>query len=771
MSREWTLGEVFVLRHAGFPFDWLEGLGVSEAFLEEVGALLALEQELVALAGEGGAKAAERVQAELRRGRAPQKPARAGADFPARVEAWSARRRAVEAGFTAERQRLRRRLHALAGDLQVQEAVFLSSPDMFDNVWSRYLAEPDRADNADARRVERQVYSYLQRFCAKNETTSFFGPMGYGEVEGEGTIELVRLPEARRRRTFFAVWALQELARGVGRDKALQGHLPLRVNPIFTFGEDRADCASLGLSVALGPQERRVLEALRTPRSTVELAADLGVEPPAALRMALPLLKVAAVVRGLQFGTHAFEVFDHLRAAVAALPAGEAREGWLAKLDRLDGLRAAFEGAGFPERRERLLALEAAFTEATGVPARRGEGKMYSDRLVIYEEGGSPFRLRVGTAFAQELAQRLGPGLELSAAFGEEVQRGYRQAVREKLGAQTEVLDFLGYASRLRPDGVTGSEFSPVAPVPIPPATGAVQRLEALPLSPSTPGGRFALPDVCIGGRLTPDGRVEGANVLLARVHHHLLLWNWLCAFYEDRPRMERVAGDWLAAEPSARNLTALALSRRNKGFYAFPGRKVAYTAADALELGEDGLKAAELSVRVNAEGPALFDAQGNRLQLYLPLADFSTYPPFAALAHPLVLHAPLRSGEAHVPRVELGEATYQRARWEVDLAALSRTNGLELFLEVQREAAAHGWPRFLFGRVVSERKPILLDTRSPFAAELLRHLVHQDTRVIFEEMLPGPDELWLQDARGRYTFELRVQAQRTGAGDPAGVS
>lgn len=761
MSRQWTLGEVFVLRHAGFPFDWIEELGVEEGFAAQVDALLALEAALVEAAREVGEKAATRVADELRRGRAPQKPGKAGERFAELLAKWTRARKQVEEGFAQERARLRQRLRGYASDLQVQEAVFLSSPDMFDNVWSRYLAEPERPDNADARRVERQVYSYLQRFCAKNETTSFFGPMGYGEVEGEGTVELVRLPEARRRKTFFAVWALQELAKGVSRDKALAGHLPLRVNPIFTFTEEKAECASLGLSVALDPETRQVLEALRTPRSTLELARELGVAPGEALKRALPLLKAAAVVRGLQFGTHAFEVFAHLRQAVAALPEGPSRALWLERLDRLDGLRAAFEAAGFPERKARLLELEAAFTEITGIPARRGEGRMYSDRLIIYEEGGSPFRLRVGKAFARELARRLSPGLELSAAFGEEVQRGYRQAVREKLGAQTDALDFLAYAARLRPDEVTGSQFSPVEPLRIPAQEGETQRLEQAPLSPSSAGGRFALPDVCLGGTLGPDGQLQGATVLLARVHHHLLLWNWLCAFYEDRPRMERVAGDWLANEPTARNLTALALSRRNKGFYAFPGRKVAYTAADALELGEDGIKAASLTVRLSDDGPTLVDAEGQTRQLYLPLADFSTYPPFAALAHPLVLHAPLRSGAPHVPRIELGEATYQRARWEVDLSALTRVSGLELFLEVQRQARGQAWPRFLFGRVVSERKPILLDTRSPFAAELLRHLVREDARVIFEEMLPGPEALWLRDERGRYTFELRVQAER----------
>jgi hypothetical protein len=481
-----------------------------------------------------------------------------------------------------------------------------------------------------------------------------------------------------------------------------------------------------------------------------------------ALKQALPLLKVAAVVRGLFFDTQDLEVFQSLVSAVSALPAGEVRDGWLARLSRLDALRDAFEKAGFPARREALSALEAAFTEITGVPARRGEGQMYSDRLVIYEEGASPFRLRFGKAFAERLAAALSPGLELSAAFGEQVWRSYRAEVRDRLGPGT-AMDFLSYAAQLRPDGVSGSQFSPVEPIRLPEG-GAGQTLGDV-LPPSSEGGRFALPDVCLGGVSGEDGQPREVSVVLARVHHHLLIWNWLCTFYGDRPRLDRVARRWMEREPSAKNLTALAFSRRNKGFYSFPGPKLAYTPAEAVELGERGLSASELSVRVSEDGPDLFDGAGERRPLYLTLADFSTYPPFAALAHPLVWHAPLRSGGERTERLSLGGATYQRARWETELSSLKKLTGLDLFLQVQREAARRGWPRFLFGRVANERKPFFLDVRSPHAAELLRHLIAQDARVGFEEMLPGPDELWLRDERGRYTFELRMQAERWSAG------
>jgi hypothetical protein len=87
-----------------------------------------------------------------------------------------------------------------------------------------------------------------------------------------------------------------------------------------------------------------------------------------------------------------------------------------------------------------------------------------------------------------------------------------------------------------------------------------------------------------------------------------------------------------------------------------------------------------------------------------------------ASLGHPLVLHAPIRCEGAHRPRLSVGEAVYQRERWELPAAELKGLAGVDLLLAVERHRRAGGWPRFVFTRVVGERKPYLIDTRSPFA-------------------------------------------------------
>ncbi|RJS18784.1 hypothetical protein DRW03_24300 [Corallococcus sp. H22C18031201] len=758
MSERWTLGDVFVLRHAGFPFDWLEALGLSSALQAEAARLLDAEHALVdAVRAEASEADANALREALAQGREPARKLRVGPELQAALVRHREQRAALQARYAEERQGLRARLRERAGDAGIQEAVFLSSPAMFDNVWRRYLSGDARPDTSDARRVERQVYTYLQRFCAKNETTSFFGPISYGERTSEDAFDVRTVPSGdTRRRTFFSFWAVTELARAVGRERTLRPHLPLRLNPVFTLTPGRAVCAPLGLDVPLSQEAEALLAVLREHPTPTQAAKVLGVAAEAVERLAIPLVKGALLLWGLAFQPNDFGTFESVRASVAALPESEARTRWLERLDGLEHLRSEFQSADLTGRRGLLPRLEARFTEVTGKPARRGEGQVYADRLVIYEEASSPFRLRFGQRFTEELETALSAPLALSAAYGERVQRGFREQVRDALGPDERPVDFLDYAVRLRPDNVAGSRFSPVPPVMLEEDAARARTLPVDFLGTSAPGGRYALPDVCLAKK---EG--EGFEVMLARVHHHLLLWSWLGAFYPDRARYAAVAERWLKADPAAKGLVGMAIRRRNKGFYVFPGRRLLYSVSDVLDVEEGALTPAAVKVLPTREGPVLVDGKGERLWLYMPLDDFSSYPPFAALAHPQVLHAPLRTSGSHLPRLSVGGAVYQRERWELPAERLAKVTGFDLFLAVQRERRAKGWSRFVFMRTSKERKPYLIDTASPFALDLLSHLAREAERLSLEEMYPAPEQLWLKDERGRYTCELRMQFTR----------
>lgn len=746
--REWKIGDVFVLRHAGFPFDWLEELGLSAATLALIDQVLDCERALIDGArGSGGEKAAARVRIDLEAGRSPQ-----GKLDAALLSRWSEARKAAAEAIATEKTTLRQRLHTRASEPLVQEAVFLSSPDMFENLWARYVANAPGAENADARRVERQVYSYLQRLCAKNETAGFFGPMGYGEVDdGEG-IRVERHP--MKRRTLFAYSAVKDLAQAITADKEIWIRLPLRLNPIFRLERDELICPSANLRVALSPPQRQLVAAVRQSGELKALTQSLQLTDRDLLALGMPLFKTGAILRELPWRAADLEAFTSLLDALRTLLPSDAAKRWIERLEALDALRADFERSDLAGKRKLLPALEAKFTELTGKPARRGEGKMYADRLVVYEEASSTFGLKFGHAFARELGEKLSGCLELSSTYGERIQRGFWKSIAERAAGRTS-MDLLSFAAAMQPTDDQGSQrFVTQEPLSVErEADGALEPDDAQ-VNGSSDGGRYALPDVCLERRA--DGTQE---VLLARVHHHLLVWNWLGAFYPSKPRYERSARRFIEREPTAKNLVSMAFTRRNKGFYEFPGTRVVYSSTEPAVVGAKTLVAGELTVELG-ERPVLRDPEGRELQLYLPLADFVLSPPYAALAHPLVLHAPIRSHGAHTPRVRIGGAFYQRERWELETAGVARLTGADLVFALRRMARAHALPRFVFARSAHERKPFLVDFASPFSPELLKHL-SQGEKLSCEEMFPSPEGLWLRDQRGRYTFELRMQAER----------
>jgi hypothetical protein len=752
---EWRLGDVFVLRHAGMPFEWLEELGVSEDTADAADRALAIEEAIAEdVRTRTDERAARRVESAFVDGNVASLTARERRAAGDALRRWESAVAAFVRLYDDDYDRLRRRLRSRAGHPKVREAVFLSSPDMYEDVWEPYVEGEEPPSNSRYRRVERQVYSYLQRFCAKNETTSFFGPIAYGETRG-GRGLTVRRGREPVRRTAVSYWAVNELARSVAADRRLRAHVPLRATAGCTV-EDGTVWTPLHGAVAIDPETEAVFRAVESHRPTLaELSARLAAPLPDVVRRVTPLLRLGAAVRSFEIDGETFMPLESLTAAVAALPGGEARAQWSKDLAELDALRAEFEAAAFPRRRSLLTAIEDLFTRLTGVAARRGAGETYADRLVLSEEARSSFELTLGAELARDLEARLAPALEVSAAYGDAVQDSYVREASATFGPEDSETGFLSYAAHTRPEAVEGSRFAPT------PVTLDRHALETGTHDRSRPGGRYALVDLCLE-MADAAGEPPAFDLVLSRVHHHLLVWGWLSAFFPDRRRFERSVRSWLDDDGDAAGLVALAFPRRNKGFYSFPGPRLAYAGPPPASDWEV-LRGSAFRVARRGKSVVLLDADGRERTLYLALADFTTYPPLAALSHPLVLHPRIEPSGEEDARLVVGRAILQRHRWRVEAREMpARGGGPVSFLALRRCARRRRLPRFVFVRFAHERKPFLVDTLSPFAAHLLVHLFRAGGPAVFEEMSPGPDGLWLRDDDGRYTCELRAQVLRS---------
>ncbi|MBA2460864.1 MAG: hypothetical protein H0V45_03720 [Actinobacteria bacterium] len=137
-----------------------------------------------------------------------------------------------------------------------------------------------------------------------------------------------------------------------------------------------------------------------------------------------------------------------------------------------------------------------------------------------------------------------------------------------------------------------------------------------------------------------------------------------------------------------------------------------------------------------------------------VPLAHFLFLPIFVAS---LRSFDPVGDGEG---RAQIGRLVVRRACWSTPAGVLPAKPD-----ELAAWARDRGLPRHVFARSPLERKPRYVDFESPsLRRQLVRFLARAreqvpDRPVEFTEMLPGPDEWWLQSDAGHHTSELRVVA------------
>ena len=104
------------------------------------------------------------------------------------------------------------RLRRVAGDARFQEAVTWQNPAALANALLK-VAEGAPTKPSRARQREEIVASYWQRYCAKNDTIGFFGPLAWGRVEDDGPPLAVRSGGVvRDSAVYLEAWPVQALA-------------------------------------------------------------------------------------------------------------------------------------------------------------------------------------------------------------------------------------------------------------------------------------------------------------------------------------------------------------------------------------------------------------------------------------------------------------------------------------------------------------------------------------------------------------------------------
>lgn len=671
------------------------------------------------------------------------------------------------ATFAAEMAERRARLRDLVHEPRFQEALWLSNPAIAE-VGCPYFERHWQAERRPAKikHLERRFYSYLQRFCAKNDTASFFGPLNYGCFDAAEQTSVRRVDRPlQARRVFFAYWAAEKLAAQIADDPTIQPYLrPQR----DTLRHPPRDEASALYRLTDGQ------------RSVLEIAATLGRPLDAVLHEVQALVASRQLRLDLRIPPATLQPLSYLIAAITALPSmWPARGKWLAALQRFADACDEFASADLAKRQAVLAEVEQHYASLTASEARRGQGQMFQDRVLLYEEcHGDITELRLSDSRYREISAGLVSIARLAASYSQlllDAQRAAAHVLYADLSPDGAPIAFTRFLSAWHrrpptpPDALAADDFERRLTALVAAHTdGRVCRLRAADLETlCTPLVEPIVlsPDLLIAAADLEALATGDYQLVLGEIHHGVQPSGWMLSFV-DQPDAWDAALAGMLPQPSATATPAnLIFGRRMKTAPPeFPGPSVEVSGVSARP---DVLALNQLRVAQIDDELRLLSPDSTALRFYPPSygVPATLYAPFACFSYPLVQRIAVET-DAHTPRIEIDGVVYQRERWDIPASAAPREpfagTPFELLIAGCAFQRQFELPDQVFVRTSGEPKPIYIDFTSFFALELLAHLASQTETLTFTDMCPAADQLWLRDADGSYCCEIRTVLSMT---------
>jgi amino acid adenylation domain-containing protein len=768
LAGSWALWRMVCLRSAGFPVHLLAGLGDT-----------------------GLAAAADAVIA------AQAAPAPAASGLSARDEAGAV----YAAEFPAAIQRLSVALHEAASLPALREAVAWQNRHALTtgiDVLLRRGPEPGRR-NTKSRQHEALVASYLQRYCAKNDTIGFFGPVSWSQIDDDPGIRITHPANGQSlasRITYLEGWAVRAVM--AEHSSALRPWLVPRRMP-FTGIDGMLLRLPLAPPVPLTPAERAVMQACDGIRDARDVAAVVLADPQAGLSDAADVFAVMGrladsrrLVWQIDVAPQDIRPERSMRALLSRVTDDGVREPAEKSLDELTGAAGRLAAAAGDAERvaEAMAGLEATFTRLAGLPPTRRAGELYAGRTLAYEECLRGETVRLGADVLDGLRAPLALVLDSArwfiAACGARYARFFAEAYRQRAAALgTGVVPFADFWLIVSEQLFEPSQLiEPVlatlrqrwsAILDLPPGARRIQLRAAdlkervtseFPAQPlpwptavhHSPDLMIAGADAAAGGRLT---------WVLGEVHPSLITFRyatWL-GFHDAREAVRtamrhdlRDAAVW-AAETDEKSGTSTrldtALPSPGDLRLVWAHDSCGYDPAETLTTGECDLISSAAGLRVRRRDGTfergVLEVVGDVLSTVIS-NHFDPVPP-----------------AEHVPRITIDDLVVSREKWTLAAtgpAFADTADESARYLQARTWAASLGLPRHVFLRFTGERKPIYADLTSLASIDLIARSLRRcrrtgaDARVTISEMLPTPDQAWLTDAQGRrYTAELRVVA------------
>jgi hypothetical protein len=648
--------------------------------------------------------------------------------------------------------------------------------------------------------LTRTLWAYASRYCAKNDSIGFFGFKTWGRWTDAGT-HLGPFEPPPRGPVYLELWAVRAIADAVAQRHGLWPWTVPHLVPAVALDGESAQLAD-GSVLRLAEGERQVAAACDGFRTVADVVADFAAAGRPAELVTAEIRRLAAM--GVLTSGFAVSQSRHperqLRMQLYRVADAGRRDAALADLDDVTGAVDRLTVAlGSPQAQEDALErLDAAFTRVTGQAAQRRAGEYYAGRGLAFEDCVAQRETLLGP----DVLSDIGPALELLLVsarwFSAQVAAEYLGYAAElvadsdcpnghPLGLLLSQLSGTFYSRQGDPGGpasVAAAELRKRWTAILEPRAGEgcwavgsdairaeVTAQFAAP-GPGWPSARWHSPDIMLAAARATDVAAGKYLAVLGELHPTINALDSL-SFLSAHPD-ERAARRWIDADMAGRIVplypSDVGINSRTsppEGYHS-PGYAYIGIGTEPSYHPRQAWLLPLAALTVHAE-------QGRLLVRASPGAGGPSAGRFEAdlasvLGDYLSLSAHNRFGllepRAHQPRTVIDRVVVARESWRVRFEEIPAAEGPRdrLFGRARELRAARGIHRRVFARISGEVKPVYVDFANPFLVDVLWSKLRRgrdrmpDGDVVFSEMLPGPDELWLRDADGRrYPTEFRL--------------
>jgi hypothetical protein len=696
-------------------------------------------------------------------------------------------RAGLEASLLEEGEQISLLIRKHAADPRFREALLWQNRQVVHRGLDVLLRQPAGARDSQTRKKELMIASYLQRYCVKNDTIGFFGPIGWLRYDRCSPPLLVRPGAAllKNRDVSLEHWAVSAIADRLAEDRELRLQLAPRRQPTI-FVEGKTLHHPIDRRSPLPEEFAQALASCDGTRSAAAIIAALaaeGIEDGEALLEELSERKL--IFWTLEIPSTVTHPERILRAKIERLSPSPARDRALSVVGEMAETHGALARAGGSPTAVDAAAegLGSWFERVAGRAAVRRDGQAYAARTLFYEDCRRDLDGTIGPAVIRELAPPLTLLMQSARwythAVAERYEKLFQSAYRELREAHGPVLDYLRFWERIAPEFPSSPQNRPAI---VREVTDQLQtrwkevlgnledrahldRSERLaPLvartfaapHPGWPTARYHTPDLMLAAH-DADAVARGDYlIILGEVHLSLHTYS-MEPFPGQHPSGESIIAGREADLPEPCIAPVISRGQAVRGDHSALARHNL-----DVELG-DGLSFRRRE-QVLAVGELLVEEQDGRLRVRtrdgsrsFPIIQFLEYYLIMETASQFSLLPPA----PHTPRITIDRLVLSRERWRfapTECIFAHRETAQERFLETRRWARQHGLPRQVFLRVPEENKPTYVDFDSPIYVELFTKLVRNASQLSISELLPHLDELWLRDAAGAaYTSEIRM--------------